>query len=143
MNSKRVRYSVLVIDDNQDDHFFIKDAFQTVSLEINVTSVFTGLEGLGKLALAILESENPLPDLIICDINMPIMDGVTFLEHIKTSTHYKKIPVVILSTAFESETIQRLLLLGALDCIIKPDYSKNYRTIIASILNKTPAFDDL
>lgn len=60
------------------------------------------------------------PDLIITDLNMPIMSGEIFLEYIKSNQHYKDIKIIILSSNDSTSEKIRLLELGANDYVIKP-----------------------
>lgn len=60
------------------------------------------------------------PDLIITDLNMPIMSGEEFLIYIKGNQHYKDIKVIILSSNDSTSERIRLLELGANDYVVKP-----------------------
>ena len=73
----------------------------------------------GKEGLDWLQSGN-LPDLIISDIQMPIMDGYEFLKEIKASGYFKNIPILMLSGVESSEERIKILKLGAKDYIVKP-----------------------
>src|SRR5262245_53219908 len=69
--------------------------------------------------IAAAKIQEQIPDVIILDVEMPRMDGITFLEKIMTQ---RPIPVVICSTLTErqSETALRALECGAVDVISKP-----------------------
>tara|TARA_R110002126_G_scaffold216994_4_gene362972 strand:+ start:470 stop:847 length:378 start_codon:yes stop_codon:yes gene_type:complete len=72
-----------------------------------------------------------LPDLIICDIMMPVLDGYGFItEHIKTK--YFKIPVLFISAKVSEEDHNKGILLGAKGYITKPF---EFKTLISSIEN--------
>ena len=138
------QFTILIIDDDPDDHFFIKSAIAEFGLRIELVSMFDGKQGLKYLELAQSRlALKQLPHLIICDINMPFMDGITFLESIMNVDKLKDIPVCMLSTNCDDEVKAKVLNLGALDCISKPSYSSNYNTILANIFNKVPAFEKL
>ncbi len=74
---------------------------------------------------------------------MPFMNGIDFLDKLKEMEYYKNIPVFILSTSCDEETKKKLIALGALDCLIKPAYVSNYKTLLADIFNKVPSFENL
>ncbi len=138
------QFNILIIDDDPDDHNFIKAAISEFGMRINVISVFDGLQGVKYLGLSEFNSvPKTLPDLIICDINMPFMNGIDFVEKLKGIEYCKNIPVFILSTSCDEETKKKLIALGALDCLIKPVYVSNYKILLADIFNKVPFFDDL
>ncbi len=61
-----------------------------------------------------------IPDLIITDLNMPIMSGEEFLKYIKQSQLYRDIKVIILSSNDSTTEKIRLLEIGAIDYIVKP-----------------------
>ncbi|MEP0860031.1 MAG: response regulator [Ignavibacterium sp.] len=60
------------------------------------------------------------PDLIILDLMMPIKDGLTVLKEIKSNPKTDSIPVIMLTTNAEEETILKALEAGALEYITKP-----------------------
>ncbi len=135
---------VLVIDDDPDDHLFIRTAIKEMSMYIEVVSVYDGNQGLKYLEIADDKlKQNKLPDLILCDINMPFINGLGFLETIKKDENCKNIPICILTTSLDEDAKQKLIAIGALDCFVKPVYARNYNTILANIFNKVPIFDDL
>jgi two-component system, OmpR family, phosphate regulon response regulator PhoB len=71
----------------------------------------------GEMAMR-LAADN-LPDIVFLDIRLPKMDGLTFLEQLRSNDRTKALPVVILSNYGEAELVQRGLKLGALDYLIK------------------------
>jgi two-component system chemotaxis response regulator CheY len=79
-----------------------------------VTAAEDGLDGLEKLY-----SEQKI-DLIISDINMPRMDGITFIKTVREQDAYRDIPIVVLSTEGQENDIQRGLSIGANLYLVKP-----------------------
>ena len=73
----------------------------------------------GKDGLDWLQGGN-IPDLIISDVQMPVMDGTEFLKEIKSSGYFKNIPVIMLSGIESSNERIKILKLGAKDYIVKP-----------------------
>lgn len=74
----------------------------------------------GLAALRLMQSGSP-PDLLITDIKMPQMDGLTLCQHVKQG--FPQLPVVILSSYEEFPFVKKALQLGALDYILKADMS--------------------
>lgn len=74
-----------------------------------------------------------LPDLLLLDLVMPVKDGFTVLQEIKSDPLLKNIPVIIASNLGQKEDTDRGLKLGAADYFVKSDLSLN--TLIAKINN--------
>jgi two-component system sensor histidine kinase/response regulator len=72
----------------------------------------------GKEALELLD--NWMPDLILCDLMMPVMDGFVFHETVKEINSLSAIPFVFLTAKKENDLMRKCLLNGADDFIVKP-----------------------
>jgi CheY-like chemotaxis protein len=75
------------------------------------------LEGTGKYANRL---EFPIPALLLVDLKMPRMNGLEFLEWVRTRSKYRHLPVVILTSSDEMKDIRRAYTLGANSFLIKP-----------------------
>lgn len=107
---------VLLVDDDQDDRDFFREAI----LEILPTSEIREAEdGVHALELLKTLSQN-LPDMIFLDLNMPRMDGKTFLERMKKVALYREIPVFVFSTSSNPTDQKDSLDLGADSYHTKP-----------------------
>lgn len=110
-------------DDNPDDRFLTKEAFFEADLKNKLSFVENGEELMDYLnrknKYEYLKSE-PLPGLILLDLNMPRKDGREALKEIKSSLVLRKIPVVILTTSKAEEDIIKSYDLGANSFILKP-----------------------
>ena len=82
-----------------------------------VTEAEDGVDGLDKLQ-SIKDEDQPLA-LIITDINMPRMDGITFITKVK-ETEFKFIPILVLSTESEESMIEQGRAAGASGWLLKP-----------------------
>ena len=80
---------------------------------LRVTEADDGVDALRKLAATKF-------DIIITDINMPIMDGLKLVKRIRTDPTHKDTPIVIITTEGSQEDRQRALQLGANAYITKP-----------------------
>jgi two-component system chemotaxis response regulator CheY len=81
--------------------------------ELEVTEADDGVDALRKL------SGNRF-DLIITDINMPIMDGLKLVKRIRSDDTYKDVPIIVVTTEGSQEDRTRALALGANAYITKP-----------------------
>lgn len=86
----------------------------------------------GKEALEKLSSE--WVDIIFLDINMPVMNGVAFMEAVSKDSLYSKIPVVIVSTEGSDERREQLKSLGVKDYLRKPVTPESVVTTFKTLL---------
>ena len=80
---------------------------------VRIVEASDGVDGLKKLS-----SEHF--DLILTDINMPIMDGLKLVSLVRNDANYRSIPIVVITTEGAQEDRERALALGANDYITKP-----------------------
>ncbi len=89
----------------------------------------------GKEALDQLE-DHPDFDLVLLDVNMPVMNGIQFLENVKADGKHTHVPVIIISTEGKEEDTLRGLSLGARGYIVKPFKSIMLHNLIDSLFKK-------
>lgn len=106
------RFRCLVVEDSQVMRQLLVFALQRVR-EIEVTEADDGVDALRKL------NGNRF-DIIITDINMPIMDGLKLVKRIRSDETYKDVPIIVVTTEGSQEDRQRALTLGANAYITKP-----------------------
>ena len=77
----------------------------------------------GEEALDYLQGERELPGIVLLDLNMPRMNGMEFLQHVRSDERLKRIPVVVLTTSREEQDRFSSFNLGVAGYMIKPvDY---------------------
>lgn len=103
---------ILIVDDSKTVRNLV--AFIMKKEGFKVTTAEDGLDGLEKLYSA---SE---VDLIVSDVNMPRMDGLTFIRTVREQEAYRDIPIVVLSTEGQDKDIQTGLTVGANLYMVKP-----------------------
>jgi CheY-like chemotaxis protein len=117
------QYRVLLIEDDGNDVELIRRAFKDFDGALTICVAYNGREAMDHLLSA--AGQSAPPDLIVCDINMPIMDGFNFLLWLKKSLQ-RRTPVVMLSSSLVDRDVARAYDLGAAGYLVKP-----------------PAFDEL
>jgi len=125
---------ILVIDDDKLIRDCIKEFFQLE--EFIVDSAIDGLDGINK-------TKENLYDFIICDIDMPILNGYEVIKHIKNDDRYLNIPFVFLTGKMKSSEIIKGLKLGADDYLTKPFEYKEIIDIVKSKISKKRRIDNL
>lgn len=86
----------------------------------------------GLAALEVLKKETV--DAIVLDINMPRMNGLEFLQRIKSDASYADIPVVVVSTESQDEDKEKAFALGAAKYIVKPFTPSQLQTLLTEVL---------
>ena len=105
-------YNVLIVEDSPTMRQLIAFALKRIR-GVRIVEASDGVDGLKKLS-----SERF--DLILTDINMPIMDGLKLVSLVRNDASYKEIPIVVITTEGAQEDRERALALGANDYITKP-----------------------
>ncbi|HEV7381468.1 MAG TPA: response regulator [Dyadobacter sp.] len=108
-------HNVLIIDDDTDDQLLISDAF--TSCECQCVLQFAGN---GRQALDVMIKSAYRPDLILLDLNMPVMTGFEFLLQFSGNSRFCGIPVIVLTTTSDINAIIASYKLGASSFIVKP-----------------------
>jgi len=105
-------YNVLIVEDSPTMRQLIAFALKRIR-GVRIVEASDGVDGLKKLS-----SERF--DLILTDINMPIMDGLKLVSLVRNDANYRTIPIVVITTEGAQEDRERALALGANDYITKP-----------------------
>ncbi len=124
-------YRVLIVDDEEGIR---KNIERLLSLEGHeVASAPNGQHGL-------VIARSMLPDIIITDINMPVMDGFAMLDAIRHHPELERCIVIMLTAADERDSMRRGMRLGADDYLTKPFRREELLDAIASQVKKTDRF---
>lgn len=115
---------ILVIDDNKDMLSFIRHELNT---EYRIEEAQNGKEGV-KMSI------DHIPDLILCDVLMPEMDGLEFCTYIKNEVKTSHIPIILLTAKSAEEDQISGLLSGADDYITKPFNAEILKAKINNII---------
>jgi len=125
---------ILIVDDSQLIHSMYRLVLNRYK-NCKIVDAMNGLE-----ALDALSRENDF-NIILLDINMPVMNGLQFMEKIKNENIYKHIPIIVISTEGKEEDTLRALQLGATGYVVKPFKPHMLYELIEKILSrKQPLF---
>ena len=91
----------------------------------------------GRVALDMLgpSSEN-IPDVILLDLNMPVMGGLEFLKTVKADDTLKSIPVIMVTIESEMKYVMEAIVEGAVGYLIKPFTAESFQKYVVKKLNK-------
>jgi len=103
--------NILTVDDSTTVRMIMKRAFRPYDCTICEASN-------GEIGLEVAAREKP--DLIILDITMPVMDGVTMLAKLKQNPELKSIPVIMLTAESGRDNVAAIAVLGVTSYLVKP-----------------------
>jgi two-component system, chemotaxis family, chemotaxis protein CheY len=118
----------LIVDDSSVMRKIVERSLRQAGLNLaTVYEAGNGAEALGVLA------ENQV-DLILCDINMPVMDGLEFIKQLPQVANAKDVPVVMITTEGSESHVVQALSFGARGYIRKPFTSEQVKEHVVPVL---------
>ena len=105
--------TILAVDDSRTVRASLEYTITNNGYEIELAE--NGQEGLD-----LLEKMNSKPAMIISDINMPVMDGISFIKQVKQNMKYKFIPILVLTTESQEAKKMEGKKAGAAGWLVKP-----------------------
>jgi two-component system chemotaxis response regulator CheY len=119
-------YSCLVVEDSPMMRQLVVFALGRLR-NLRVTEADDGVDGLRKLAAGRF-------DIILTDINMPIMDGLKLIQRVRKDVNHKDTPIVVITTEGGREDRERALRLGANAYITKPIQAPRVMATVKELL---------
>jgi two-component system chemotaxis response regulator CheY len=120
-------YKVLVVEDSPTMRQLIIFALKRIR-GFQITEANDGVDGLKKLSAQKF-------DLIVTDINMPIMDGLKLVSMVRNDPNYKDTPIIVITTEGATEDRERALSLGANEYITKPIQTIQILETVKKLMN--------
>jgi two-component system chemotaxis response regulator CheY len=120
-------YNVLIVEDSPTMRQLIVFALKRIR-GLNIVEAGDGVDGLKKLSATKF-------DMILTDINMPIMDGLKLVSLVRSDPNYAAVPIVIITTEGANEDKERALALGANAYITKPIQTTQILDVAKRLLN--------
>jgi two-component system chemotaxis response regulator CheY len=117
--------NILIVDDSESIRLVVSMGLKEAGY--NVVAGINGQDGLRLL------NENKV-DLIISDLNMPIMDGITFLKEVRKQDKFRYLPLLILTTESQESKKLEAKQAGATGWIIKPFVKDKLLAVVKKVL---------
>lgn len=124
---------ILLVEDNEGDILLTTEAFEESKINSKISIARNGQEALDFLYNTGSFVNSERPDLILLDINMPILNGHEVLEKIKNDDELKKIPVIMLTTSSNQQDIDKAYKNHANSYITKPIEIQDFLDAILKI----------
>ncbi|MBX3651377.1 MAG: response regulator [Burkholderiales bacterium] len=122
--------NILLAEDNEDDVVLMRHGFELAKLAVGLHHVENGHECMNFLRKTGKYADAPTPDIVLLDLNMPIMSGREVLAELVADEKLNHIPVVILTTSAEDQDILSMYKLRCSSYIVKPvDFDQFLRVI--------------
>ena len=116
---------ILIVDDSTMVRQMVSFTLREAGFEVEEAE--NGQAGLDKIGTCVV-------DLIVTDLNMPVMDGITFIGHARALASTKFIPILMLTTESQPEMKQKGKAAGATGWIVKPFDPPKLLGVIAKVL---------
>jgi chemotaxis family two-component system response regulator Rcp1 len=125
--------TVLMIDDNPADCRLVQEMFIESNSHIDFNAVPDGPTAFDFLSKKHRFAGMRTPDIIVVDLNLPVLGGKKILNLVKTHAEWKSIPVVVLSASSDPVDIAECTELGAERYFVKPASVEDYLRVIKDI----------
>ena len=123
----------LLVDDDPDDIMLLKDAIQSVDERVQIAEAKNGRTALAYLKEAALNDK--LPNLVVLDINMPILNGIEVIALIKKEAGLHQVPLVVFSTSSNPGDLSHCNEYG-IELIVKPFGMKALVDVAKTLIKK-------
>jgi CheY-like chemotaxis protein len=130
---------VLVAEDDPNDVFLLRRAFQKAGVFNAVVVAHNGQEAIDYLrgdGPYHNRANHPFPALMLLDLKMPLVDGFDVLAWLKSHPLDRKLPVVVLSSSNQEKDIQRAHQMGAHDYRVKPQQFEDLVEIVKGVRDR-------
>ena len=111
---------ILLVEDDPDDVRIIEKALASSPVPVTIRTVDNGLAALAELDRIASSGETP-PDLVLLDLNLPVLGGTEFIKRLRSHSVFNAMPVCVFTTADDAVTIRRAYLAGANAVVTKAD----------------------
>ncbi len=143
-------YSILVVDDSENDRLLLRAAFERAGLKKPLREVPDG-----EQAIAYLKGEgaysdragNPLPTVMLLDLNMPLKNGFEVLQWVRQQPGLKRMTIIVLTASTREEDVERAFDLGANAFLLKPTKLETLVAMVRSLhhwmeFNRFPSLNE-
>ena len=124
---------ILLVEDNKNDVLLTREGFARGKLEVNLRHVENGQECMAFLRKEGQYADVPTPDLVLLDLNMPVMDGREVLAELVEDDRLNHLPVVILTTSADAQDVLEMYKLRCSSYATKPVDLDQFLGIIQGI----------
>lgn len=126
---------ILLVEDDLDDVHLIQRIINRAPISVDVEACSNGQEAMDHLEASHHALNGRLPDLILLDLNMPIMNGSEFMKALRAHPFLPSIPICVFSTSMDEDVINGAYSDGANVVVNKVASLEGMRKVIETIVN--------
>jgi CheY-like chemotaxis protein len=133
------RFHILFVDDDANDRELFRLAVRRAALHVSVHTAVDGSEAIAYLEGVGLYADRrcyPVPDLVIVDLKMPLVNGFEFLAWRRASPQFASLPVVVLSGSGRSKDFEQAWSMGATHYLTKPNSLEDLAKILHGTVSR-------
>jgi two-component system chemotaxis response regulator CheY len=125
-----VSYRILVVDDSPVSRRMVRRAVEMSGLDVGeIIEASNGKEALAAIA-------NSWVDVVLADINMPVMNGAEMVAEMAKTDFMSATPVVIISSEQGKERMEALMAMGVSACLPKPFRPEQIKEVVGGLLRE-------
>lgn len=117
--------TILTVDDSASMRQMVKITLTGAGYQ--VTEAENGADGLAK-------AKATPANMVVTDLNMPVMDGLTFIRELRKLPEYRGVPIIFLSTESDASVKQQAKEAGATGWIVKPFQAEQLLAVVKKVL---------
>jgi CheY-like chemotaxis protein len=130
----REKFIIVIADDDLDDQDLMRRGLKDCTVKVEINAVYNGLQLMDYLLRReAYKNIKEMPDLVLLDLNMPLMDGFEVIKEIRRHSQLKKLPVYVITTSRSKDDKAKALELGANGFYSKGSSSKDIIRIMKEI----------
>jgi CheY-like chemotaxis protein len=136
-NKAKESFNILLIEDNINEEFLIREAVAEIPLKVNLYSLQDGYKALDFLKNLHQNSFNKLikPDIILLELHLPKFNGLEFLKNIKKDRNFYPVPVIIIANSLTNEEALACYNLQVSGVIVKSTSSEKLKEQILTAVS--------
>ena len=129
------KIKIIILENDEDEQDFMKEGFE----ESGYFEIIAFADSGEELLEYLYNHNNPLPDLLLSDLNMPGKNGYDILRELRADKRFSNLPIIITSTSSLKMVVDTCMQLGATKFIKKPetfvDYGRYAKELADTIIN--------
>jgi chemotaxis family two-component system response regulator Rcp1 len=133
MSDGQTPIEILLVEDNEGDVHLTTQALERAKVRNRVHVASDGVEAMAFLRRESPHEKAPRPDVILLDLNLPMMDGREVLQELKKDPSLQSIPVVVITTSSAEEDVVKSYALQANCYVTKPVDLRQFLHVVDSI----------